>query len=133
MAGSENILLLRIKSQVQQLFGPNITRSDEYLFSLRLVTDNLPGSLQEIDRLYALTLFSRNMVVSLLMTAIIFLNLDKTIFLLAFIFSIIFYIRYNQLENATGNTVFRSAYVYLCIKEKLKLPGNENKPDNPVN
>lgn len=107
---------LDLRNELHKLFGPNITRTDEYLFALRLVTDNLPKSIQEIDRLYALTLFSRNIVVAFILTAAIFLITDMIIFVISVILSILFFVRYIELESATANTVFRSAYVYLRTK-----------------
>lgn len=106
-----------LQARLKSFLCSNITRDDEYEFSLRLVIENQPHSGQTIDRLYAMTLFSRNTSLSLLLTAILFTHKDATAASLFFILSMLFFLRYIQLENITSNTVFRSAYVYLCSRK----------------
>lgn len=105
-----------LQARLQSLLCSHITRDDEYEFSLRLVVENQPHAGQNVDRLYAMTLFSRNITLSLLLTSILFAG--KGVMAVVFFgLAVLFFLRYIQLENVTSNTVFRAAYVYLCSKE----------------
>lgn len=119
-----------LRDELHKLFGSQITRGDEYLMALRLVAENQPKSIQEIDRLYALTLFSRNTVVSFILMASAFLTTNRAICIISVILSLSFFVRYIQLEAATANTVFRSAYVYLWTKERFETNNGQNGPDH---
>jgi uncharacterized membrane protein YciS (DUF1049 family) len=108
----------KLCESLRRLFGSKISPADEYLISLRLVTENMPNSAQEVDRLYALTLFSRNLVLAFLITSLLFITTNMTLSAISLALSVLFLIRYSQLEAATGETVIRSAYVFLCMKEE---------------
>lgn len=53
-----------LRKALSQKFGSKISAQDEYLLSLRLIGEYMPNSTKDVDRLYALTLFSRNLVVT---------------------------------------------------------------------
>lgn len=100
------------------LFSSNITRYDEYQFALRLVIENQPQTGLTVDRLYAMTLFSRNISLSFLLTSCLYLT-QSVIAAAAFAaVGILFFLRYAQLEAITANTVFRAAYIHLCSKRE---------------
>ena len=106
----------KLETELNQRFGKSMSYSDRYWYSLRLVTEFMPQSTVEINRLYALTLFSRNLVFAFLVGSILFLVDNWLIFSIGLALSIIFIIRYSQLETATGDTVLRAAYVFLCMR-----------------
>lgn len=108
---------LDLRDELHKIFGEKITRGEEYIFSLRLVTDNLPKSSQEIERLYALTLFSRNMAMALIISAILFLQTGILIPLSSIFLSLVFFVRYIQLEVSTSDTVFEAAFAYLRSRD----------------
>jgi hypothetical protein len=109
-----------LRKQLYITFGSEITKDDEYYFCLRLVTENQPHSSQTIDRLYAMTLFSRNTSLAFLITAYLSVGRNASSAIVFAILAILFFFRYVQLEATTANTVFRAAYVYFCSKEKQK-------------
>jgi hypothetical protein len=100
-----------------KLFGEKVAMRDEYQMSLRIVSEFMPNSANEINRLYALTLFSRNLIFAFLILGLLFLLSNLPISIFSFVLGVLFIIRYTQLEAATGITVRRSAYVYLCMKK----------------
>lgn len=109
-----------LQQRLRSVYGSNITRDDEYYFALRLVTENQPHSSQTIDRLYAMTLFSRNISLALLLIATLFLDRGVIVALSFLVIAALFFLRYTQLESTTANTVFRAAYVYLCSGEEQR-------------
>jgi hypothetical protein len=109
-----------LQARLQEVFGPNLSRDDEYLLALRLVTDNLPRSAQEIDRLYALTLFARNMVIAVAVAAVAAIAASPALSLALAGAALLFFVRYIQMESATSDTVFRTAYTYLCTSRRAE-------------
>ncbi len=117
-------------NKLHSLLGPSITKDDEYEFSLRIVIEHQPHSGQTIDRLYAMTLFSRNTSLSLLAAGILLILKDVTAAAAILVLAVIFFLRYMQLEGTTSNTVFRAAYVYLCSEKKQE--GESSKASNAL-
>jgi hypothetical protein len=106
-----------LQEKLSAIFGSGMTRNDSYFYSLRLVTEHQQRTSQTIDRLYALTLFSRNTSVAFFIIAMSLIN-QKFGWAVVFIgASISFFIRYIQLEKLNSDTVLRAAYVHLCTKE----------------
>jgi uncharacterized membrane protein len=108
-----------LSKSLHLMFGANISPEDEYLLSLRLIGEYMPNSIRDVDRLYALTLFSRNLVLTFFIIALLFIG-NWVISAIAWILSALFLVRYSQLEASTGNTVARSAYVLLCMNKDSK-------------
>lgn len=106
-----------LQGKLKAIFGTGMTKEDSYYFSLRLVTEHQPRTGQTIDRLYALTLFSRNTSVAFFIIAMALIGKHIGISILLLITSFLFFIRYIQLEKSNSDTVLRAAYVYLCTKE----------------
>jgi hypothetical protein len=117
----------KLRSNLRERFGYQLTKDDEYYFSLRLVSEFQPHSSQTIDRLYALTLFARNMVAALLVVAFLVLPSSLKIALIMFGFALIFFVRYYHLERATADTLLRAAYVYFCSEEEVENRRKEAK------
>jgi len=107
-----------LQTKLQSLFGANLSMRDDYHFALRLVTDNQPQSSLTIDRLYAMTLFSRNTSLAFLLIGCLFWNRSISTSLGCGVLAVLFFLRYIQLEATALHTVFRAAYVYLCSKEE---------------
>jgi len=107
----------KLRESLRDLFGSSLSPEDEYLISLRLVTENMPNSAQEINRLYTLTLFSRNLVVAFLIASLLFITSNIAYSVISLVLSVLLLVRYIQLEAATGNTVVRSAHMFLCMKQ----------------
>ena len=105
-----------LRAELRSTFGENLQRSDEYFFSLRVVADNLPGSLQTIDRLYAITLFSRNMAAGTVFSTLCAGGSQPLVWFAGVLLVALFFIRYIQVEQTLANTVFRSAYVYFRLQ-----------------
>lgn len=114
----------RLSKSLRCLFGSSLSPTDEYSICLRLVTENMPNSAREIDRLYALTLFSRNLVLSCVITLLLFLKTSTTTSVIALALSILLIIRYSQLESITGDTVMGAAYVFLSMREASDRQGS---------
>lgn len=106
-----------LSKHLRHMFGSKISPQDEYLLSLRLIGEYMPNSARDIDRLYALTLFSRNLVLTFLIISLLFVVDYLGFSAISFTLSVLFLIRYSQLEASTGNTVARSAYVFLSMKK----------------
>jgi hypothetical protein len=115
-----------LSKSLHRVFGPTISPEDEYLLSLRLIGEYMPNSVRDIDRLYALTLFSRNLVLTFLIIALLFIVDNIVLSAVSFVLSVLFLIRYSQLEASTGSTVARSAYVLLCMN-KIDDKGKSSK------
>jgi hypothetical protein len=108
----------RLLIELENMFGYKMKKSEQYLFCLRLIADNMVVSNQSIDRLYALTLFCRNMIVSFLLILILYSSSDLRITVLSLLALVLFFSRYLALEESTANTVLRSAYIYLLNKQQ---------------
>jgi hypothetical protein len=106
-----------LQEKLMAIFGPDMTKADSYYYSLRIVTEHQPRTGPTIDRLYALTLFSRNTSVAFFIMAMSLISTKIGISVLLIITSFLFFIRYIQLEKSNSDTVLRAAYVYLCTKE----------------
>jgi hypothetical protein len=106
-----------LQEKLTAIFGSKMTKEDSYYYSLRLVTEHQQRTSQTIDRLYALTLFSRNISVAFFIIAMSLTNQKigwSVVFIIA---SFLFFIRYIQLEESNSDTVLRAAYVHLCTRE----------------
>jgi hypothetical protein len=102
-------------------------RDQAYLFSSRLITDNsLPAS-QVVDRLYALTVFSRNTSFAFGVAAVLLVTRYGDVAAGCGILAACFFLRYAQMERNLTHTVFRAAYVYLSTKRQSE----EQKPSGP--
>jgi hypothetical protein len=105
-----------LQEKLTAIFGSSITKQDSYYYALRLVTEHQQRTGQTIDRLYALTLFSRNTSVAFFIIATSLINQQIGWAVVFVIASFLFFIRYIQLEKSNSDTVLRAAYVYLCTK-----------------
>jgi hypothetical protein len=105
-----------LQEKLTAIFGSDMTKADSYYYSLRIVTEHQPRTGPTIDRLYALTLFSRNTSVAFFIMAMSLISTKLGISVLLIITSSLFFIRYIQLEKSNSDTVLRAAYVYLCMK-----------------
>jgi hypothetical protein len=106
-----------LQERLIAIFGARMTREDSYYYSLRLVAEHQQRTGQTIDRLYALTLFSRNTSVAFFIMAMSLMSRAAGCAVVFGAASLLFFIRYIQLEEANSDTVLRAAYVYLCTKE----------------
>jgi predicted membrane protein len=106
-----------LHEKLKAIFGSKMTKADSYYYSLRLIAENHQHTGQTIDRLYALTLFSRNTSFAFFIIAMILINQNIVCSLLLVATSFLFFIRYIQLEKSNSDTVLRAAYVYLCTKD----------------
>jgi hypothetical protein len=98
---------------LEEYLGYTPMREDHYPFSLRVVAENCAESNKSIDRLFALTLFSRNMLASFLGLSLSLLALDVQYTFACIVISIVFFYRYIQFERDLESTVFRSAFIYI--------------------
>jgi hypothetical protein len=105
-----------LQEKLIAVFGSRMTKEDSYFYSLRLVTEHQQRTSQTIDRLYALTLFSRNTSVAFFIIAMSLINQRTGWAVVSVIASFLFFIRYIQLEKSNSDTVLRAAYTYLCTK-----------------
>jgi hypothetical protein len=105
-----------LQEKLTDIFGSGMTKEDSYYYSLRLVTEHQQRTSQTIDRLYALTLFSRNTSVAFFIISVSLINQKIGWAVVFVIASFLFFIRYIQLEKSNSDTVLRAAYVYLCTK-----------------
>jgi hypothetical protein len=105
-----------LQENLTAIFGARMTKEDSYYYSLRLVTEHQQRTSQTIDRLYALTLFSRNISIAFFIIAMSLINQKIGWAVVFVIASVLFFIRYIQLEKSNSDTVLRAAYVYLCTK-----------------
>lgn len=119
-----------LQEKLTTIFGSEMTKADSYYFSLRLVTEHQPRTGPTIDRLYALTLFSRNTSVAFFIIAMSLINQRIGLSALLLITSFLFFIRYVQLEKSNSDTVLRAAYVYLCTKVIEKEINNSSDSTN---
>ncbi len=101
-----------LRDKLRGRFGSNISRADEYLFSIRLVMESYPSAAELINRQYALSLFSRNTSMALFVVSIILIKSFYLLSMLSMSSAIVFYVRYVQFERALEATVFRMAYIY---------------------
>jgi len=113
-----------LQKQLTAIFGTAMTKEDAYYYSLRLVTEQQQRTSQTIDRLYALTLFSRNTAVAFLVIAMSLVNRQLDWSMILITMSFLFFIRYVQLEQSNADTVLRAAYVYLCTTAKEGAENN---------
>ena len=86
------------------------------MFSLRLVADNSPKSIEVVDRYYMMTHFSRNLVLVFLIASILYINISIKLSICSLAFSAIFFARYLYMERATTSAVFRAAYTFYKSK-----------------
>ncbi|MCP4546675.1 MAG: hypothetical protein GY835_09460 [bacterium] len=114
-----------LQKYLMNSFGEDLSRGEEYRFCLRLVAERMPTSNQTIDRFYALTLFSRNLVVALVAAALLFSISNWIVSIISLAGAMIFFQRYVDLDKATASTVFRSAFVFF----RLQAGGNANDDD----
>lgn len=110
---------------LEEFIGYRPSKSDQYLFSLRLVAEYCEESNRTIDRLFALTLFSRNAVVAFLLASIFWLPDYYYISLGCISISVLFFLRYVHFERDVEGTVFRSAFLW--------LKSNQNETTNKAN
>ncbi len=107
-----------LRRRLQEIFGEDISKDHIYQFSNRLITDNASPASQVVERLYALMLFSRNITVSFLATGGIFLSKSAIAAGIFGALATLFLVRYILIEKVMTATVFRAAYVYLCLEGK---------------
>jgi hypothetical protein len=106
------------KEALEVYLGYKPEREEHYPFSLRVVAENCAETNKTIDRLFSLTLFSRNMSVSLIILSISILEMNIYYTLACIIASIAFFYRYIQFERDLESTVFRSAFIYMIRANK---------------
>ncbi len=110
-----------LRELLEKYYRIKLSSSDEYPFSLRLTHEYMPKSSAEADRLYAITMLARNLVFVFLAISIIYIDSNWAITIASFILSILFFIRYVDVEAVTGEIVSRSAFTYL-----VTLKANKN-------
>jgi hypothetical protein len=115
-----------LREKLKALFCGDFIRNDDvYHFSYRLITDKKLPTSQLVDRLYALMLFSRNIAVSFIVTAVIFSFLSPIVGGGLFFLAAVFFIRFVYIEKVMVDTVVRSAYLYLCSSGGKEEPEDD--------
>ena len=102
-----------LRAGLPAVAGINIWRREEYILLLRVLADKWPRTSQEVKRLYALTLFCRNMAVALFVVALLVVGVNLTGAAVPLLLSVVFLYRYVQIERDLTETAFQAAYVLL--------------------
>jgi hypothetical protein len=117
-----------LQGQLRSLFGEDVTKPDEYTYCLRLVVEHCPSTTTTVDRLYALTLFSRNMTLAMTIASVLCVARSASVSFLMIVLAVLFFVRYYQFERHLESTVFRAAYVHLKVNGGA-LANNALKPN----
>ena len=113
-----------LRKHLRESFGQGISNRDEYYFSRRLVMEHCPASASTIDRLSALSLFSRNTCTGCLLCSPLLAFKDISLAGIFLILSVLLFFRYTQFQRAMEGTTFRAAYMYFIerTRKTIQMP-----------
>ena len=107
-----------LEKLLNSYFGYCLSRSDQYLFSVRIVAEYCSESNKAVERLYGLTLFCRNTVLALIVSSIFTFGVSPYISLGLILVAVVFFWRYTQFEKILEGSVYRSAFLWLITNGK---------------
>ncbi|MEM3170610.1 MAG: hypothetical protein QW838_07570 [Candidatus Nitrosotenuis sp.] len=110
-------LISNLQQELRATFNCEVNPRVALQLSMRIVSDYCPSTNETIARLYAMSLFSRNMIITSLIYSIFLFYLGWLITLVSVAISILFYLRYWRLQLALENAIYRSAFVYLKLQK----------------
>ena len=116
----------RLRERLVRVFGSDFGPAEEYHLARELVTERCPRSSERIDRLFALTLLTRNMSMALLVAVWPLVSSGHRHWsYLSLMAAGLFAFQHYRFEGTHESAVFRAAFVALALPRRPDLSSTE--------